>query len=67
MKTQILISINKNGLKDISLIAETEGECEKVMETYQKFEPEILSFLSAMREKANSNKEFEVNEGVQDE
>lgn len=51
MKTQILISIDRNGLKDISLIAERENECKEVMETYQKYEPEILDFLSAMREK----------------
>ena len=52
MKTQILISIERYGLKDISLIAETEGECEEVMKTYHKFEPEILEFLCAMRKKA---------------
>ena len=51
MKTQILISINRNGLKDISLIAESENECKEVMETYQKYEPEIMDFLCAMRRK----------------
>ncbi len=51
MKTQILIAINRNGLKDISLIAESENECKEVMETYQKYEPEVLNFLCAMRKK----------------
>lgn len=54
MKTQILVSIDKNGLRDISLIAETEEECGEVLKTYQKFEPEILNFLSAMRKKAET-------------
>ena len=52
MKTQILISINQDGLKDISLIAESENECKEVMETYQKYEPEILDFLHTMRDKS---------------
>jgi hypothetical protein len=51
MKTQILISINTDGLKDISLIAENESECKEIMETYGKYESEILSFLSAMKQK----------------
>jgi hypothetical protein len=51
MKTQILISINANGLKDISLVAETERECEEVMGTYRRFEPEILDFLRTMKSK----------------
>ena len=51
MKTQILISLNKYGLRDIALIAETKQECKEVIEAYQKFEPEILSFLTAMRKK----------------
>lgn len=58
MKTQILISINTFGLKDIALIAEAEKECERVLETYRKFEPEILGFLSAMRKKVNDNKKL---------
>lgn len=51
MKTQILISIDRDGLRDISLVAESESECKEVMETYQKYEQEILNFLAAMREK----------------
>lgn len=51
MKTQILISITKNGLKDISLIAGSESEFGEVMETYKRYEPEILNFLSAMKER----------------
>ena len=61
MKTQIIISINKNGLKDISLIAENEKECEKVMETYQKFEAEILNFLSAMKEKEKRGEQYRIS------
>ena len=55
MKTQILISINQHGLGDISLIAESEKECEKVMSTYKKFEPEILSFLSALKKRTKKH------------
>ena len=52
MRTQIIIAISAKGLRDISLVAESENECKEVMETYHTFEPEILNFLSAMREKA---------------
>ena len=55
MKTQIFISINGEGLKDISLVAETEGECRKVMQTYEKYEPEILVFVDAMRKKTEAD------------
>ena len=51
MRTHILISINQQGLRDVSLIAESEKECEKIIETYYKFEPEILDFMSAMKRK----------------
>jgi len=54
MKTQILISINNSGLEDISIVAESENECKAVMQTYHRFEPEILDFLSAMREKTEA-------------
>jgi|TARA_R100000501_G_C2598694_1_gene96460 hypothetical protein len=54
MKTQILISINNLGLKDISLVAETEQECERMMETYHRFEPEIVDFVKAMRQKTGA-------------
>ena len=60
MKTQILISINRDGLKDVSLIAETEKECEGIMETYRKYEPEILNFLMAMRRKSQDVSENRV-------
>jgi hypothetical protein len=51
MKTQILISITKDGVGDISLIAQTDKECEQVMRTYKFFEKEIVNFLSAMKKK----------------
>jgi len=51
MKTQILVSIGKNGLQEIALIAEKESECREIMETYERFESEILNFLRAIRER----------------
>ena len=49
MNTEILISITKDGIKNIYVIAETERECQRVMETYRKYEPEILEFIRAMK------------------
>ena len=51
MQTQILITVNKDGLGEISLIARDERECDQVMETYLKFEQEISDFIAAMRKK----------------
>jgi hypothetical protein len=58
MKTQVMISLDANGLKDISLIAETERECQQVMETYRKFEPEILQFTEALKAKSEESKGY---------
>jgi len=49
MEPQILISLDNNGLQDISLVAEDKQSCEKMIATYKKFEPEILNFLRAIR------------------
>ena len=52
MQTQILITVNKDGLGEISLIARNEKECNQVMKTYLKFEREISDFITAMRKKS---------------
>ena len=43
MKTQILISINSKGLGDISLIAENEKECDKVIDEGKQLIKELKS------------------------
>jgi hypothetical protein len=56
MQTQILISIDPRGLRDVALVADTPEECGEVVRTFGRFEAEILAFLSALKVKTNSEK-----------
>lgn len=67
MNTEILISITKDGIKNICLIAETERECQQVMETYRKFEPEILEFIRAIKQEGGFQKEAQDHWGSLEE
>ena len=58
MKPEIIIFLDSEGIREILLKAESERECMKIMETYKKFEPEILNFICAVRKQANSDKEL---------